>query len=150
VGYWDLPDQTAARFVQNPLQNSYRDIVYRTGDIVIPEADGEYRFLGRRDDQVKVHGYRIELGELESALQLMPEIKEGAAIAVPGATGARLEVVVAMREGAALTAADIRAHCGRLLPAYMVPESVVFVSALPRKSNGKVDRRELLSTAKVK
>ena len=150
VGYWDLPDQTAARFVQNPLQNSYRDIVYRTGDIVIPEADGEYRFLGRRDDQVKVHGYRIELGELESALQLMPEIKEGAAIAVPGVAGARLEVVVAMREGAALTAADIRGHCGRLLPPYMVPESVVFVSALPRNSNGKVDRRELLNTAKVK
>src|SRR6185437_11030770 len=40
VGYWDLPDQTAARFVQNPLQNSYRDIVYRTGYIVIPQADG--------------------------------------------------------------------------------------------------------------
>jgi acyl-coenzyme A synthetase/AMP-(fatty) acid ligase len=147
MGYWGLPDQTAAAFIQNPLHDRYRDVVYRTGDIVVPEAGGDYRFVGRRDQQVKIHGYRIELGEIEAALHRLAAVREAAAVAVYDADGGgRLEVVVTVHTGSELSAADVRGHCGRLLPAYMVPESVVFVSALPRNANGKIDRSRLVDS----
>ena len=145
TGYWGLPERTAAGFVQNPLEANRRDIVYRTGDVVTLGADGEYRYLGRRDQQVKRRGYRIELGEIESVIYQLEGVKEAAVIAIPDPlAGSRLHSVVVAAAGAHLEEADVRAECSRLLPPYMVPESIEFVPALPRNSNGKVDRGALL------
>ena len=145
LGYWGLPERTAVSFVQNPLDSGRRDIVYRTGDVVVLQADGEYRYLGRRDQQVKIRGYRIELGEIESVIYGLESAKEAAVVAVPDpVAGSRLQAVVVAAAGATLTAAEVRAHCGRLLPPYMVPEAVEFVNELPRNANGKLDRGEIL------
>ena len=82
-GYWGDPDRTSRSRIVNTFSEGLTDPVYRTGDLVIEEPDGNYTFLGRRDNQIKSRGYRIELGEIETALYAHPEIRECAAMAIP-------------------------------------------------------------------
>lgn len=56
MGYYNNPEKTAAAFVQNPLNKSYPEIIYRTGDIVFINERGEIVFKGRRDSLVKSLG----------------------------------------------------------------------------------------------
>ena len=40
MGYYNNPEKTAAAFVQNPLNKSYPELIYRTGDIVFEKDRG--------------------------------------------------------------------------------------------------------------
>ncbi len=143
-GYWGRPDKTAEVLVPHPFHADYPERVYRTGDLVVPQADGTYLFLGRRDQMVKIRGHRVELGEIEATLHGHPEIREAAAVAIPDQpTGSRLLAVVVPREEGGLSARQVRGYCAERLPRYMVPDQVEFRTALPRTSTGKVDRRRL-------
>jgi amino acid adenylation domain-containing protein/FkbM family methyltransferase/non-ribosomal peptide synthase protein (TIGR01720 family) len=82
-GYHRRPKLTAARFVPDPFTAQAGARMFRTGDRVRHLPDGRLVFLGRNDDQVKVHGYRIELGEIESLLAAHPAV-EHAAVTVRG------------------------------------------------------------------
>ena len=68
LGYWNAPERTAKAFVQNPLNPHYRELIYRTGDLVYLNEQSEIMFIGRVDFQIKHLGYRIELGEIEHAV----------------------------------------------------------------------------------
>jgi amino acid adenylation domain-containing protein len=138
-GYWGRPGQTRAGFVPDPRGGSAT--VYRTGDLVRLDGAGEYRYLGRRDAQVKSRGYRIELGDVEAALYRHPQVAEAAVIARPhDEFGCTLQAVIVARAGAALERAALAAFCAAELPAYMVPAEFELREALPRTSSGKVDR----------
>jgi long-chain acyl-CoA synthetase len=81
---------------------------------------------------------------VEEVLYQHPGVKEAAALGVPDAyRGETVKVVIVPRDGAALTAADIEAHCRRLLAVYKVPKIIEFRPELPKSSVGKVLRREL-------
>jgi len=75
LGYLGDHQKTAAAFIQNPLNSSYPDRLYRTGDIAKYNENGELIFLSRRDDQIKHMGYRIELGEIETALLVVSGVR---------------------------------------------------------------------------
>ena len=92
-------------------------------------------FLGRRDDQVKLHGFRIELGEIESTLRACVGVDD-AACAV------RSERLVAYVVGRA-EEARLREHAATHLPEHMVPATYLPLDALPLSPAGKVDRRAL-------
>ena len=68
LGYYNNPEQTAKAFVQNPLNQSYLEPIYRTGDLAYYGEDGNLYFASRKDFQIKHMGHRIELGEIETAL----------------------------------------------------------------------------------
>lgn len=68
MGYYGVPDKTAESFVQNPLNCSYPELIYKTGDLVYYNERGELVYMGRKDFQIKHMGYRIELGEIEAAV----------------------------------------------------------------------------------
>ena len=68
MGYYNNPEKTSSAFVQNPLNTSYPEIIYRTGDQVIINNSGEIILKGRKDTLVKHLGYRIELGEIEHVI----------------------------------------------------------------------------------
>src|SRR5574341_765836 len=141
-GYWGLADRTAQALRQNPLHNDYADPVYATGDIVKLGPDGNYLFLGRRDNMVKSRGYRIELGEIEAALQRHPAVAEAAAVAVPDEEiGSRILAFVALLEGGDLPEGDLRRHAAGHLARYMVPERILVEPVLPKTSTGKIDRQ---------
>src|SRR5690606_5878467 len=80
LGYYNNPDLTNQIFIQNPLHNTYRDIVYRTGDYCSLQPDGNYIFHGRKDRMVKYHGYRVELDEIEAVAKKMKEVNNCACI----------------------------------------------------------------------
>jgi acyl-CoA synthetase (AMP-forming)/AMP-acid ligase II len=150
MGYWGRPERTANGFVQNPLESRFRDVVYRTGDLVTPDENGEFLFLGRGDHQIKTRGYRVELGEIESVLYGHRLVREVAVVAIPDELiGNRIHAIVSLAEAAGATEADLQAYCADRLPRYMVPEVVEFRVELPRTLNGKVDR-VALAAATVK
>uniref|UniRef100_UPI000490C477 amino acid adenylation domain-containing protein n=1 Tax=Ruminococcus flavefaciens TaxID=1265 RepID=UPI000490C477 len=64
-GYLNRPELTAEKFVKNPFGEGS---MYRSGDLVRWLPDGNIEFLGRIDEQIKIHGFRIELGEIESRI----------------------------------------------------------------------------------
>ncbi len=139
-GYRFDPDQTAARFVDGPDGSR----AYRTGDLVRWRPDGQLVFERRLDTQVKVRGFRIELGEIESALAQHPNVAQAVATVFeprPGDT--RLAAYVVLRPERTATTAALREHVQGLLPAYMVPQHVVFLTEVPLTPNGKVDRKAL-------
>ncbi len=144
-GYWGRPEKTAEVLVANPLPGGTRDMAYRTGDLVRLRPDGDYEFLGRRDHQIKSRGYRIELGDIEAALAANQEFLESAAIAVPHDDwGTAIVAWVVPRNGSEVTERSVRRYVATVLPRYMVPARVEVVEALPRTSNGKIDRQRLI------
>jgi amino acid adenylation domain-containing protein len=143
-GYWGQPAKTHEVLVANPFQPSRDELVYRTGDLVTLDPDGNYIYVGRRDSMVKIRGYRVELGEVETALYRHPGIKEAAVLPVSDELlGSRLRAVITTNPGAEVTRENVMDHCRQWLPSYMVPDVIDFREALPRTSTGKVDRAGL-------
>ena len=140
-GYWGDPERTHRTLVPDPF-GSLADLVYRTGDHVRVLEGGGFRYLGRRDGQIKSRGYRIELGDVEAVLNDHPAVVEGAVVAVPDELVTnRIVAFVVVRDE---TPSDqLASHCAARLPRYMVPESITLLRSLPRTSTGKLDRQRL-------
>jgi L-proline---[L-prolyl-carrier protein] ligase len=145
AGYWGDPDVTAAAIVTEPDGSRW----YRTGDLVETGPQGEYRFRGRRDHQVKVRGYRVELGEVESAIHADDRVGEACVVAVADdRLGHDLVAFVVPAAGAVLEPVEVKRIVAARLPRYMVPARVrVEPEPLPSTSTGKIDRRALEARA---
>jgi len=147
-GYLHRPEATAARFVADPFSPSVSSGVharlYRTGDLVRWLPDGNLEFLGRCDDQVKLHGFRVEPGEIESTLVRLPQVREATVALREDAPGhPRLVAYVVLRPGHPAGSAELRSALQRQLPDHMVPSAFVMLDRLPLTAHGKVDRRAL-------
>jgi len=106
--------------------------------------NGDIDYLGRADDQVKIHGFRIELGEIETAIMSHTEISDAAAVLHrERPEDQRLVVFYVPKPGAAPTAEELRQFLTGKLPHYMVPSNYIQLEAIPMTSSGKVDRRAL-------
>ncbi|MDZ7960516.1 MAG: amino acid adenylation domain-containing protein [Aulosira sp. DedQUE10] len=75
-GYLNLPDLTNECFISHPFSQKPKARLYKTGDLVRYQIDGNIEFLGRLDEQVKIRGYRIELGEIETVLSQHPAVEQ--------------------------------------------------------------------------
>ncbi len=138
LGYYRNPEKTAERFVWNPLCPGWPETIYRTGDIVRYNERGELLYLGREDAQIKHMGYRIELGEIEAAGNATDDVKECAC--TYDFARKRIILFYAGREMERRELMDALKH---RIPRYMLPNKVVYLDALPRNQNGKVDRQAL-------
>lgn len=144
AGYWNEPEKTAEAFVANPLAPGTHDRVYKTGDMVRLDPNGEYVFLGRHDLMIKSRGYRIEIGEIETVLRNHPGIRNAVVIPIPDERiGNRLSAIIELAVAGGLTKDDIGTYCVAELPRYMVPDEIAFRDSLPLTSSGKVDRLRL-------
>ncbi|HEX5868969.1 MAG TPA: amino acid adenylation domain-containing protein, partial [Longimicrobium sp.] len=143
-GYLGRPALTAEKFVPDAFSAEPGARMYRTGDRVRWRADGTLAFMGRLDGQVKLRGFRIELGEIESELLRHPAVRAAAAVLRDDAPGGpALAAYFVARDGADVTAADLRTHLRERLPEYMVPSAFVALETMPLTSSGKADRRAL-------
>ncbi|GAC71058.1 non-ribosomal peptide synthetase, partial [Gordonia soli] len=141
-GYLRRPELTATRFVAAPF-GPVGTRMYRTGDLARRVGD-DIEYLGRGDAQVQLRGFRIEFGEVETALLSAPGVTAAAATIVdlPG-RGEQLVGHVVVDDPAALDPQLVRQVAGRSVPAYMVPDLVVAIDAIPLTANGKLDRAAL-------
>ncbi|WP_122303062.1 non-ribosomal peptide synthetase [Pseudomonas syringae group genomosp. 3] len=138
-GYLNLPQADAERFIDSPFVSG--DRLYRSGDLVRQRADGLLEFLGRNDDQVKIHGLRIEPGDIQACLTAHPDIQQAVVLVrdePPG--GQRL---VAYYTGTLLPIETLRELLRARLPDYMVPALYVHLHEMPLAPNGKLDRKAL-------
>ncbi|HYH19582.1 MAG TPA: amino acid adenylation domain-containing protein [Azospirillum sp.] len=147
LGYLDMPEETAKRFVANPLAGNPADPddrIYRTGDRGMLGADGLLEFLGRMDHQVKIRGVRVEPMEVAAVLKDCPEVAACAVVTRDGGPdGVMLVAYVVARKEAGRSARRLREHLRPRLPAAMIPAAFVFLDALPLTANQKLDRSRL-------
>nr|WP_282705871.1 non-ribosomal peptide synthetase [Pseudomonas syringae] len=143
-GYLNLPELTAERFLDDPFSAEPAARMYRSGDLGRWLADGNIEYLGRNDDQVKLRGFRIELGEIESQLAACPGVREAVVLVREQRPGdKRLVAYLTAREGAVLSAAQLREQLSQGLAEYMIPSAFVTLARFPLTPNGKLDRRAL-------
>jgi amino acid adenylation domain-containing protein len=143
-GYWSLPEQTSRAFHKDESGRRW----YKTGDIVVEAADGDYTYLGRRDRMIKRRGYRVELGEIEAGLYRHPSVKEAAVVAVADEeAGHRVKVFLSCRDAKHPSLVQMKGFCAQNLPLYMIPDEFVWCDALPKTSTDKVDYQRLKAMA---
>lgn len=139
-GYWQDPQKTAASFFEIEIDGT-RVRAYRTGDGALVDDEGDFMYIGRLDNQVKVQGFRIELGEVEHYARACAEMDGVAAVDVVNDTGmVELVLCVAGLKG---SVRELQEALRARMPAYMVPARVAAFESLPLNSNGKVDRPAL-------
>lgn len=169
-GYLNNPEKTAASFIEDlPWMKDFRPAgkgrVYKSGDLVQYNPDGTFRFIGRKDTQVKLRGQRIELGEVEFRIrQCLSEVHNVVAeVIIPSGTNANSLLVAFVHltttsddsSNLFLTPTEeLRAIFSAaqtklrgMVPGYMVPGLFIPLGFTPRTTSGKIDRRQLRDLA---
>ena len=154
LGYLNRPDLTAEKFVSiDDLRFSIDDLnrqssinnrkLYRTGDLARFLPDGNVKFLGRVDNQVKVRGFRIELGEIEAVLSQYVGVRETAVVVREDTPDDKRIIAYVVSAEPAPTTEALRTYLQAKLPDYMTPAAFVIQDAFPLTPSGKIDRRAL-------
>ena len=140
LGYFNNPEKTGESFVQNPLNNAYPEILYKTGDLARRNERGELVFVSRKDYQIKHMGHRIELGEIESVAGGISGVEIVACV-----YDSKADKIIMVYKGEAEEAAIVD-HLKETLPRYMLPGRIVKVVRMPFTPGGKIDRKGLAET----
>ncbi|NUO83685.1 amino acid adenylation domain-containing protein, partial [candidate division KSB1 bacterium] len=139
-GYWNLPERTAQSFLEDRQGRRW----YKTGDLVVEQAEEGYIYVSRRDRMVKKRGYRVELGEIEAGLYKHPAIREAAVIALSDeANGVRVKAFLSCKDGKRPSLIELKGFCAENLPSYMAPDLFAFLETLPKTSTDKIDYQRL-------
>ena len=145
-GYLNRQELTEEKFPLDPFSQRVGARMYRTGDWVQWQEDGELAFLGRRDDQIQIKGIRIELGEVETALMshalviqscCRPLSKEGDVV------GITAHLVVSKEASKNELIRDIKQHLMGILPERVVPSHFIIHESFPMTPQGKLDKAAL-------
>ena len=137
LGYYNNPAQTAKAFVQNPLNDFYPDIIYRTGDLAKYNDDGELVFCGRKDFQIKHMGHRIELEEIEKAMECIDEVNRACCV-----FDEKKSKLYGFYIGD-IDKKELHINLSKRLPIFMVPGALRKVEEFPLNKNGKTNRQLL-------
>ena len=137
LGYYGDLERTAKDFVQNPLNKSFDERIYKTGDYGVMREDGILEFHGRKDRQIKHMGHRVELDEIEQAAMKSEGVKE-----CSSQYNADKEVLYLFYAGS-VTTRDLIIDLRESLPGFMVPRRVRQMEELPRLANGKINMKVL-------
>lgn len=140
-GYWNKPVETAKVFTE--------DGWLRSEDLIAVDAEGFIRYVGRIKLMLKVGGENVSIEEVENVVASHEAIAECGAVGVPDPR--RQEVVrvyVSCRKGQTIEEAELRRWLEARLARFKQPRDILFVDALPRLANGKIDRVTLAAWAK--
>ena len=134
-GYWNLPEDTRAAFWGE---------WFRTGDLGTEDDDGYFAIVDRKKDMIIVNGMNVYPRVIEEILYQHPAVREAAVVGEPDELHGEIPVAfVALKEGQAATAAELRAFCRDQLGRHEVPRKILFKPALPKNAAGKILKREL-------
>ena len=139
LGYYRAKEQTDKSFVQNPLNDAYIDMIYRTGDLGKYNEAGEIVFCGRKDFQIKHMGHRIELEEVEAAMAKIEGIERVCCVFDEAKSKLYGFYIGDMDKK------ELHKRMSEKLPAFMIPNALRKVEEMPLTKNGKIDRKLLLA-----
>lgn len=173
--YLKNPQKTASAFITNPkwardkAHGTPNRRIYLTGDLARLTIDGSLEYVGRKDNQVKLHGQRMELGEIEYRLHEHPHVRH-VVIVLPktGRLQKRLVAILSLNslstETSLISSAgcslveehlmerqgmaelmEVQANLASQLPPYMVPQTWAVINTLPMLVSGKIDRKKITS-----
>ena len=138
TGYWDDPEHTARRF---------GDGWFHTGDRVVRDADGLFRFVDRIKDVIRRRGENVSSYEVEQVLLAHPAVTDAAVFAVPSELAEdEVMAVLVPAAGARLDLAEVARHCAGELPYFAVPRYLETAAELPLTATGKVRKEQLRAT----
>lgn len=141
LGYINNKDLTTKSFVKNPFNDT---MMYKTGDLGILNKNNELEYIGRKDDQIKIHGLRIELAEIESKLLEIDSISDCCVIYKKDKE--YISAFTVSRD-TNINISTIRNILSKSLPFYMIPKYITQISSLPITPNGKIDKKALYTYA---
>lgn len=168
-GYLNNRAKTAEAFIENPkfmkdFSKAGFSRIYRTGDLVRYGSDGSLRYVGRKDNQIKIAGQRMELGEIEHHLQADISVKQAVVLMPKSGAGKRKLAAVlsfhAVSESelpgqtwsTPLSQPDVlkkisaaKERLSSLVPSYMVPALWVAVTRIPALASSKLDRKQVVA-----
>ena len=140
LGYYNDEKKTNEVFIQNPLNKSYKEKIYLTGDHVYENKSGEIIFVGRKDAQIKHLGYRIELQEIENEVFHIKEIKNACAL-----YNFKKKYIALFYTGN-ISGSKIYVNLSKVIPKYMIPTKYFKLTKFPMNSNRKIDKKKLLKS----
>jgi long-chain acyl-CoA synthetase len=138
-GYWQRPEATA---------EAVRDGWFHTGDLARVDEEGFLFIVDRKKDLIIRGGYNVYPREIEEVLYEHPAVAEAAVIGLPHpALGEEVAAAVALKPGAAVTAAELRDYVKSQVAAYKYPRHVWLVDTLPKGATGKIQKRDIVIPA---
>lgn len=140
LGYYRNPEKTEESYVQNPLNDMYPEIIYKTGDLARYNERGELLYLSRKDYQIKHMGHRIELGEIEVVVNMLDGMKHACCIF----DDEKKKIILCYTGD--MGKADVTRFLKEKLPRYMLPNKIYELEEMPFTANGKLDRVALKNT----
>lgn len=140
-GYWNHPAET---------QEAFLGEWFRTGDLGTEDDDGYFFIVDRKKDMIIVNGMNVYPRVVEEVLYKHPAVREAAVVGEPDALHGEIPVAfVALKDGAAATAQDLRRHCRDHLGRHEVPRTFTLVPHLPKNAAGKILKRELRRSGEI-
>lgn len=143
LGYYNNIEQTNYNFIQNPLNNKYIDLIYKTGDLGYWDENGELNFSGRKDFQIKHLGHRIELEEIERAMEKIKEVNRACCVYCE-----EKSKIYSLYIGT-IEPKELKRKLKEQLPVYMIPNVITNIKEFPITKNGKIDRKRLLDIVTI-
>lgn len=138
LGYYNNKEQTEKAFVQNPNNQKYIDLIYRTGDLGYYNENNELVFNGRKDFQIKFQGHRIELEEIDKALMKVDKVIRSCTIFQE-----EKNKLFGFYIGD-IDSKELHSKLKEILPVYMIPTKLIKMDEFPMTKNGKIDRKKLM------
>ncbi|MBC5783750.1 AMP-binding protein [Ramlibacter sp. USB13] len=135
TGYFGKPEKTV---------EAWRNLWFHTGDRVVREADGAFRFVDRIKDAIRRRGENISSWEVEQVLMAHAAVASVAVYPVRSELAEdEVMAAVVLREGASAAPAELAAFCTARLPKFAIPRYIDVLPELPRTENGKVQKYKL-------
>ena len=139
MGYYGDLEKTADVYIQNPLNNKYPELLYRSGDLVRINERNEIVYVCRKDAQIKHMGYRIELGEIENSFNAVDGVDRVCCF-LDDEKDKIVAIYTTDGEDGQIEKTIILHELEKKLPKYMIPNIIIYMDKIPLNANGKINR----------
>jgi crotonobetaine/carnitine-CoA ligase len=132
TGYFGMPEKTV---------EAWRNLWFHSGDRVVRDPDGHYRFIDRMKDSIRRRGENVSSWEVEQTIQSHPAVAACAIYPLPSELGEdEVAAAILLEPGQSLAPVDIVHHCEGQIAHFAIPRYVRIVSQMPLTENGKIKK----------
>ncbi|MDN3272618.1 ATP-dependent acyl-CoA ligase [Frankia sp. RB7] len=131
-GYFGMPEKTV---------EAWRNLWFHSGDRVVRDPDGHYRFIDRMKDSIRRRGENVSSWEVEQTIQSHPAVAACAIYPLPSELGEdEVAAAILLEPGQSLEPLDIVRHCEGQIAYFAIPRYVRILSQMPLTENGKIKK----------